>query len=168
MIIRNGKELFTEEDRQNMTIRNYTDAEIRNNLKKYAKQSRLRRGVLLAAFLISLIFAVNCSTDPYSFFSRIVVVLFAAGCLLSESLYWLNRKAAASSAYIEFIVEQKKETETDFQNSVMTGPESICHYPVFGRDTATNYGSIWYLDKEEYKNVKAGEMIRKNVANTQK
>lgn len=165
MIVKNGQALFTTEDQQNMTVKNYTEQEVKKNLKKYARQVRLRRCGLLIAFFASLIFAVKCNITSYSLFAYIVAILFAAGCLLSETLYWLNRKNTASNAYIEIVVEQKKEVETNFHNSVTTGPESICYYPVLGRDSTTSYESIWYLDKEEYKRAKPGDVVQKNVRN---
>lgn len=163
MILKDGKAIFTAMDSQNMTIKNYTDKEIKNNLKKYAGKAWNRRILLMIAFLVSMIFAVKYNTDPYSFFCYIVVILLAAGCLLSEIMYWLNRKNVTSRFYIEIVVDQKKTIETDYQNSVATGPETIHYYPIVGRDTTTNYGSVWYLDKEEYQKVKAGDLVRKNI-----
>ena len=41
--------------------------------------------------------------------------------------------------------------------------EATGNYPVVGRDTTTNYESIWYLDKEEHNSVKPGEVVQKNI-----
>ena len=91
-----------------MTVKKYTDIEIKNNIKNYTQKSFSRRILLLTGLVISLIFALNCDTNPFSFFSIIIVILFVAGYLLSEIVYHLNRKIAASNSYIEILVEQKK------------------------------------------------------------
>ena len=163
MIVESGKALFTAEDCQNMAVRNHTDSEVKENLSGFAERSLPRRIVLLVAFLVSLIFAVSCGSDSYSFFASIAAILFAVGFLLSETLYRLNRKNASSCAFIEIVVDQKKEPETEYRNSATTGPESTRFYPVFGRDTTTNYGSTWYLSKEVYRNAKEGEAVQINI-----
>lgn len=160
---KNERVFYTLEDKTNTEIHSYSDAEIQQNLKKYEKKSRPRRSLMLAGFVVSMIVAVNCNTDPYSFFSYIAVILFAAGELLSETLYWLNRKSAAGRWYVEIVVDRKKEIETYYQNSATTGPDSIHYYPVIGRDTTTGYSSVWYLDKDTYQNVKAGDIIKKTM-----
>lgn len=163
MTLKNGKAFFTAEDIQNMTVRNYTAEESKQNLRMYARKSCARRVILLAALLVTLFLAIYFNTTLYSFFFCIAVILLAAGFLLSEFIYRLNRKYATDSPYIEIVVEQKKEVETQYQNSVTTGPDSIHFYPVLGRDTTTNYESIWYLDKDAYRNVNAGDIVRKSI-----
>ena len=98
---KNERVFYTLEDKTNTEIHSYSDAEIQQNLKKYEKKSRPRRSLMLAGFVVSMIVAVNCNTDPYSFISYVFVILFAAGELLSETLYWLNRKSAAGRWYVE-------------------------------------------------------------------
>ena len=165
MILEKGKAIFTTEDNQNMTVKKYTDIEIKNNIKNYTQKSFPRRILLLTGLVISLIFALNCDTNPFSFFSNIIVILFAAGCLLSEIVYHLNRKIAASDSYIEILVEQKKETDNSYQNSATTGPEVFHFYPVIGKDTTTNYKSTWYIDKDVYQNVKTGDIVKIGIGN---
>lgn len=160
---KNERVFYTLEDKTNTEIHSYSDAEIQQNLKKYEKKSRPRRSLMLAGFVVSMIVAVNCNTDPYSFISYVFVILFAAAELLSETLYWLNRKDEAKHSYIEIIVDQKLDVETYYQNSAATGPDSIHYYPVIGRDTTTGYSSVWYLDKDTYQNVKAGDIIKKTM-----
>ena len=48
-----------------------------------------------------------------------------------------------------------------------TGLDAIYYYPVIGRDTTTIYESVWYLDKEEYCNIKVGDIVRKNIRDMQ-
>ena len=160
---KNERVFYTLEDKTNTEIHSYSDAEIQQNLKKYAKKSRPRRSLLLAGFVISLIVAVNCNTDPYSFFSYIFVILFATGELLSETMYWLNRKNAASCYYVEIIVDRKEKVETYICHDAVYGSDFFQYYPVSGRDTMTGYSSIWYLDKDMYRNIKVGDIVRKNI-----
>lgn len=108
---KNGKVFFTAEDKQNVNIKNFTTEESKQNLKKYARKSRGRRSVFVIALIVSLFFAVYCNVDSYSFFAYIVVILLAVGCLLSESIYWLNRKNVTCNSYIEIVVDQKKNVE---------------------------------------------------------
>lgn len=160
---KNERVFYTREDKQHMTLKNYTAEEIKQNLKRYARKSRPRRSLLLAAFVISLIVAVNCNTDPYSFFSYIFVILFATGELLSETMYWLNRKNAASCYYVEIIVDRKEKVETYICHDAVYGSDFFQYYPVSGKDTTTGYSSIWYLDKNMYRNIKVGDIVRKNI-----
>ena len=162
MILEKRTAIFTTEDKQNITIKNYTDKEVEDNLKKYVKKSLFRRLILIIGLIISFIFSINYD-NQYSFFSNIVCILLFAGCILSEILYPLNRKNAVSHSYIEIVVEQKKDIETYFQNFITTGPDSIHFYPILGKDTTTNYESIWYLNKDEYENTNVGDIVRKNI-----
>ena len=49
---KNEKVFYTLEDKTNTEIHSYSDAEIRQNLKKYEKKSRPRRSLMLAGFVV--------------------------------------------------------------------------------------------------------------------
>lgn len=79
---KNERVFYTLEDKTDTESHSYSDAEIQQNLKKYAKKSRPRRSLILAGFIVSMIVSVNCNTDPYSFISYVFVY-----CLQQENCY---------------------------------------------------------------------------------
>lgn len=165
MIQEGGKVLFTQADKENTSIKTYTDEESAAQLDQYVKKARPRRIAFLIAFAGCLIVAVAYDSEPYHFVSRIASVFFAACCVISELLYRLNRKPAALKTYVEIRVDQINDVETYYSTSATTGPESIQFYPVEGRDTTTNYQSTWYLDKETYRNANVGDIVQIKVPN---
>ena len=164
MIQEDGKVFFTQEDKENTSIKIYTDEELAAQLNQYAKKTRPRRIAFLAALIVCLLLAMICDSEPLHLASCIAAVLFAACCVFSELLYRLNKKPAALKTYVEIRVDKINDVETHYSTSATTGPESIQFYPVERQDTTTNYQSTWYLDKDTYKKVKVGDIVKVKIA----
>ena len=165
MIQEGNRIIFTQTDKENTSIKTYTDEELATQLDKYEKKARPRRIAFLIAFAGCLIAAAACDFEPYHFISCIASVFFAACCMISELLYRLNRKPAALKTYVEIRVDKINDVETHYSTSATTGPESIQFYPIEGQDTTTNYQSTWYLDKETYRNTNVGDIVQIKVPN---
>ena len=161
-MIREGKKaVFTDKDRENLSVRKYTDEEVKNNLKEFNRDHNKRRIPLLIVLRIMLLIAIFMKSIAFA--ADIGIVLVCGAIILSEILHRLNRKRIKSRYYIEIIVERKREVETFYETSATTGPESFKYYPVEGRDSMTNYRCICYISKEQYENAVAGQRIRINV-----
>ena len=104
MIQEDGKVFFTQEDKENTSIKTYTDEESAAQLNQYTKKARPRRIAFLAALIVCLLLAMICDFEPLHFVSCIAAVLFAAYCVFSELLYRLNKKPAALKTYVEIRV----------------------------------------------------------------
>lgn len=161
-MIREGKTVvFTEQDRQNLSVRKYTNEEIRDNLKEFNRKNNRIRVPLLLVLVVLLLAAIFA--EPIAFAADIGIVLVCAAILILEMIHRLNKKTVKSRYYIEIIVDEKKEIEEYYETSVTTGPQSFKYYPVAGRDSVTNYRCICYISKEEYENIIYGQKIRINV-----
>lgn len=163
-MIRHEKEVvFTEEDKRNLTVKEYTNEEIKNNLKKFNHNHNKKRILLLTILFLLLCIATMATIEPISFTADIGIILVCTILILSETIHRLNRKRVKSRYYIELIVEKKRDVEEYYENSVTTGPDILKFYPIEGRDSTTNYRYICYVDKENYKKTDYGQKIKLSV-----
>ena len=157
-----GKVYFTQNDKENLCIREYSDKECLDRIKQYTKNNNMRRLLLFATFLFFLVLACS-KIDPLSYIADIGILLVLAGVLLSESLHWLNGKRERSKFFVEARIIKKREVEIYYETSPTTGPESRKFYPIEGEDTSTGYKCLLYIDKGTYGQVQPGQCIKISV-----
>lgn len=163
MVRENRRVFFTEEDRLNLKVHKYSADEMKQNLMDYRNKNNKRRGLCIALFLILLIPAIFVNRVGLSYAADIGLFAVFVAFTLSEILYRLNMGNARLQYYIEIEVMDKLKVETVYENDVTTGAEVFSFYPVRGKDTASGYVCICYVDKEQYKNTAYGEKIRISV-----
>lgn len=156
---------FTTEDKNNLVIKSYTDAEISENRKKFNKKRNKTR----LALLILLIFFISISvaSEKIRYVAEVVIVAFSLGLILIEWVNRINYQIAKSKYYFEIIVLKKNEIESYLDYSVTAGSSMICYYPIVGRDSTSGYECVCYVDKDKYENAICGQNMRINVRGPQ-
>ena len=159
MIIENGDSKFTEEEKRNLVVREYTSEEIQQNKKAYVNKSTKKCFPLI----------VLCSICSYilpamSYAVDIVMVIIIFLFILTIIINILNYRIAKRWHYIELVVDKKLPIEAESRDAGASDDSCmIYHYPVEGRDSTSGYASIFYVGKEKYENAEVGEKIWINV-----
>ena len=153
---------FTEEDKKSLCVRKYTDAEVKENVKRFqAKENTRRLG--FALLLLTFIRVIRLFPDlKYLFVLCISFVIFLI--IFYECIAKLNMRYHKLGYYIEFVILKKLKRETYEFNQLDSGGMSE-YYPVIGQDTMTGYITKYYLyDWEENAVTKVGDRVRINVS----
>jgi len=158
MIREGNKVFFTEEDRQNLIIKQFSDQEIRKNKREYEKNNRKRIFLPISILMFSVV--VFVFSENLEFFAYIGMILATAWIILSETVYIWNRNIVSDGHYIELVVESIRDPETHIGHSATTGSYTDVFYSIVGVDTTSGYKCVYYLHKNEIKNVKCGDTIR--------
>ena len=81
-MIREGKKaVFTDKDRENLSVRKYTDEEVKNNLKEFNRDHNKRRIPLLIVLIILLLIAIFMKSIAFA--ADIGIVLVCGAIILS-------------------------------------------------------------------------------------
>ena len=151
MIIENGDSKFTEEEKRNLVVREYTSEEIQQNKNACVKKSTKKCFPLIVLIVLCSICSYILPAMSYAVDIVMVIIIFLF--ILTIIINILNYRIAKRWHYIELVVESRDAGASD--DSCM-----IYHYPVEGRDSTSGYASIFYIGKEKYENAEVGEKIR--------
>ena len=159
MIIENGDSKFTEEEKKNLTVREYTNQEIEQNKKAYIQKAKKKCIPLIVIIIICYI--LSCILPGMSYAIDIVMVLLIFFFILMAVINISNYRIAKRSHYIEIVVDRRNPIEAESRDAGASDDSyMIYHYPVEGRDSTSGYASIFYVGKEKYENAEVGEKIR--------
>ena len=146
MIIENGDSKFTEEEKRNLVVREYTSEEIQQNKNACVKKSTKKCFPLIVLIVL-------CSICSY--------ILPAMSYAVDIIINILNYRIEKRWHYIELVVDKKLPIEAESKDAGASDDSCmIYHYPVEGRDSTSGYASIFYIGKEKYENAEVGEKIR--------
>lgn len=162
MIIENGDSKFTEEEKRNLVVREYTSEEIQQNKKAYVNKSIKK----CFPFIVLIVLGSICSyiLPDMSYAIDIVMVIIIFLFILTIIINILNYRIVKRRHYIELVVDKKLPIEAESRDAGASDDSCmIYHYPVEGRDSTSGYASIFYVGKEKYENAEVGEKIRINV-----
>ena len=171
MIIENGDSKFTEEEKRNLVVREYTSEEIQQNKNACVKKSTKKCFPLIVLIVLCSICSYILPAMSYAVDIVMVIIIFLF--ILTIIINILNYRIAKRWHYIELVVDKKLPIEAESKDAYveLLSPESkdagasddscmIYHYPVEGRDSTSGYASIFYIGKEKYENAEVGEKIR--------
>lgn len=162
MIIENGDSKFTEEEKRNLVVREYTSEEIEKNKKAYVNKSTKKCFPLIVLIVLCSICSYILLAMSYAVDIVMVIIIFLF--ILTIIINILNYRIAKRWHYIELVVDKKLPIEAESKDAGASDDSCmIYHYPVEGRDTISGYSSIFYIGKEKYKNIEDAEKIKINV-----
>ena len=156
MIIENGDSKFTEEEKRNLVVREYTSEEIEKNKKAYVNKSIKK----CFPFIVLIVLCNICSyiLPDMSYAIDIVMVIIIFLFILTIIINILNYRIVKRRHYIELIVDKKLPIEAESRDAGASDDSCmIYHYPVEGRDSTSGYASIFYIGKENMKMLKSGK-----------
>ena len=159
MIIENGDSKFTEEEKRNLVVREYTSEEIQQNKNACVKKSTKKCFPLIVLIVLCSICSYILPDMSYAIDIVMVIIIFLF--ILTIIINILNYRIAKRWHYIELVVDKKLPIEAESKDAgASDGSCMIYHYPVEGRDSTSGYASIFYVGKEKYENAEVGEKIR--------
>ncbi|WP_455534210.1 hypothetical protein [Roseburia inulinivorans] len=162
MIIENGDSKFTEEEKRNLVVREYTSEEIQQNKKAYVNKSTKKCFPLIVLIVLCSICSYILPDMSYAIDIVMVIIIFLF--ILTIIINILNYRIAKRWHYIELVVDKKLPIEAESRDAGASDDSCmIYHYPVEGRDSTSGYASIFYVGKEKYENAEVGEKIWINV-----
>lgn len=162
MIIENGDSKFTEEEKRNLVVREYTSEEIEKNKKAYVNKSTKKCFPLIVLIVLCSICSYILPAMSYAIDIVMVIIIFLFILMIIINI--LNYRIAKRRHYIELIVDKKLPIEAESRDAGASDDSCmIYHYPVEGRDSTSGYASIFYIGKEKYENAEVGEKIWINV-----
>ena len=160
MIREDDKIYFTEQDKQNIILKNYTKEELKVNEMSFKKKQNTRRVIFFIVLLIIISLLIFIKSIKYLLYIAIVFLIFLI--ILSEYIDIINIKAVRRKHYFEIIINEKMKKETYLEQTLSPGSKVSTFYPVKGTINGTNYKSIFYINEEQY-NKNIGEKIRITV-----
>ena len=159
MIIENGDSKFTEEEKRNLVVREYTSEEIQQNKNACVKKSTKKCFPLIDLIVLCSICSYILPAMSYAVDIVMVIIIFLF--ILTIIINILNYRIAKRWHYIELVVDKKLPIEVESRDAGASDDSCmIYHYPVEGRDSTSGYASIFYIGKEKYENAEVGEKIR--------
>lgn len=156
---------FSEEEKENLKVKEYSEIELRDKEIRFREKQKRRRHILLFILIGLIVLSVMLKELKYLLYIGIVVMCFLI--ILYEYIDWINIKVCQRAFYIEFFVDEKLDVETYIEQTLTPGSDILSFYPVKGRDSTTGYVSIFYINKEQYDRVKKGETARISVKGDQ-
>lgn len=159
MIIENGDSKFTEEEKRNLVVREYTSEEIQQNKNACVKKSTKKCFPLIVLIVLCSICSYILPAMSYAIDIAMVLLIFFF--ILTAVINISNYRIAKRSHYIEIFVDRKIPIKAESRDAGASDDSCmIYHYPVEGRDSTSGYASIFYIGKEKYENAEVGEKIR--------
>lgn len=151
MYIQNGEILWTDDDKNNLSIKKYSDEEVKKIISIHKKQRvkmRLFMFILLAASII------NGNIFSIFYIATIFIIIF----WLAFEQIWRNENSYIKSKYyIKFEIKEKLELEKTYD--ISHDDENIStYYPIIAIDTTTYYETKIYVDEDIY-NKNIGEIV---------
>ena len=139
---------FTEEERSSLKVKQYTEAELKENIKHFEQAENKRRYIMLL-FLGAFVSLGILFRDLFYLF--LLCAIFMAFLLIFyEYVAKINEKAVKRNFYVEIIVCEKLKVEVIVEPNLKLG-SVLSFYPVKGRDPSTGYVGKFYLDtKAQY------------------
>ena len=105
MIIENGDSKFTEEEKRNLVVREYTSEEIEKNKKAYVNKSTKKCFPLIVLIVLCSICSYILPAMSYAIDIVMVIIIFLF--ILTIIINILNYRIAKRRHYIELIVDKK-------------------------------------------------------------
>ena len=103
MIIENGDSKFTEEEKQNLVVREYTSEEIEKNKKAYVNKSTKKCFPLIVLIVLCSICSYILPAMSYAVDIVMVIIIFLF--ILTIIINILNYRIAKRWHYIELVVD---------------------------------------------------------------
>ena len=161
-MVRNDKEVFfTEEDKKNLVIREYTAEEIQYNKREYVHKRNKRRIFFLVILLIAITVALTVEESLYITSLVAIATLFIS--LLYEYIDRVNIKIVSQQYYVEICIECKLPVEIHLVQRFSNNSEVLRFYPVKGHDTISKFKGIFYISEKQYKKLQVGDLARIRV-----
>ena len=133
MVINGGAIQFTDSDRENFTVKKYTDEEIKCNSEQFLKKRKKRRCVFLIILMVLVL--IRCLAWKIRCVIDIALLFYFFVTIICESGDKTNIKAARRAYYIEAEVVKILPEERHMDGTLTSGSDLSIFYPIVGRDT---------------------------------
>ncbi len=162
-MIRDGEYTkYTDEDRENLTIRIHTPTEIGDNKRNYARKQWKRRLIITIIFLFFVLLTGYVGSGKPGIILAMFTMLIGIFMLWAEFAAIYRARKAWSRYYVELRITEKLNEETYCDSRSETGGfESF--YPVMAVDTTSGYECRYYLSRDEYEIAEPGRVLKTNV-----
>lgn len=134
---------YTDEDKQNMIIKQYTAKELKATESSFRKSRNTWRVIFFIILLVHIGLAMLVESDTIQYFSSIAIAGWSFVIVIYEYAYWSDLKVIRVKHYIEIIIDEKLEIETDLVPSHDGYSSMLEYYPVKGTIAGTNYQSVF-------------------------
>ena len=133
MIIENGDSKFTEEEKRNLVVREYTSEEIQQNKNACVKKSTKKCFPLIVLIVLCSICSYILPAMSYAIDIAMVLLIFFF--ILTAVINISNYRIAKRSHYIEIFVDRKIPIEAESRDAGASDDSCmIYHYPVEGKN----------------------------------
>lgn len=143
---------WTNDDKENLFLHQYSDLEIEESIlkhKKYMKITRIAIFMLLIFYIVGCII-INFNNIVIDLDIHYIVLVFIIGLILKNEGY--NRLSYEKRKYyikVKIKEKLKKEKESYYIGERMWS--NHIYYPIIGIDTTTSYETKIYVSKKVYK-----------------
>ena len=151
MYIQNGKILWTDDDKNNLLIREFTDEEIKKGILIHKKQ---RMKIRLFLFILLIASIINGNIFSIFYIATTFIIIF---WITFEQIWRNENEHIKSKYYIEFKIEEKLEMEKAY-NISYDDNNTLTYYPLIAIDTTTSYKTKIYVDEDIY-NKNIGDVV---------
>lgn len=160
MIRNNDAIFFTEQDKNNLSVKEYTTEELIENEKSFKNKRNRRRYIFLIFLLMNIIFLALFKQTAFYLYITLVFLIFVI--ILCEYIDKINLEAIRRKFYIEIIINEKLKPETILEQTLSPGSKATKFFPIRGSDTETGYESVFYVEQDQY-NAEIGDKIRISI-----
>ena len=132
MIIEYGDSKFTEEEKRNLVVREYTSEEIQQNKNACVKKSTKKCFPLIVLIVLCSICSYILPAMSYAIDIAMVLLIFFF--ILTAVINISNYRIAKRSHYIEIFVDRKIPIKAESRDAGASDDSCmIYHYPVEGK-----------------------------------
>lgn len=153
-----GKIVYSEEDKKHIVVKQYLASELEKKESQYGRKRNIRRIFFALTFFLLVVISGTFVQIQFACYIALAFMIFLV--VLYEVIDRTNKKAILRQCYFEVEIDKVLPTETCVDGTLTPGSDISVFYPVEARDTTSGYKSRIYLDAEQYRTAKVGDVVR--------
>ena len=156
-----GKLFFTDEEKEKLVVKKYSESELRDKEKAFRGKRKKRRILFLIILSVFIVLSLALESIKYLFYICIGFMCFLI--VLYEYVDRINIKASMRKYYIEILAKEKLNVETYIEQTLTPGSDLLSFYPIVGMESTTGYVGKFYIDREQYETLAIGDNVKISV-----